>query len=263
MIRPIQESEMTELLEILWQDSAVNYFMLVSHLEHFSKIASIDGIFDNEKLIGALFKRHSGNVQIFTTSQLNGADISTYLGNSGISSLIGDYNCISELADTMGFKLISQASVLRLEPNDFIPLLHSASIASRAVTPEDAEAIKELYRLCFSGSLSETLIRKNLEVQSGRGRAILNNGRVLAVVQTIFEQPHQAILYGVATLEEFRGQGYAALLLNEVIGEVTGEGKTIELLVESEIAKSLYYQLGFKLRTNIAKAVIPTDLNGA
>ena len=61
----------------------------------------------------------------------------------------------------------------------------------------------------------------------------------------------------VCTYPEFRGRGYAGVLMNAVMREILAEGKTPFLHVKTEnAAKTLYEKLGFRVRTAVHFAVI-------
>ncbi len=253
MIRIIQESEQTQVLEMLRRDTCVNYFMVLSCLWDSDKLSRVLGVYTDNTLTGVLLIRRSGNAHLYSKATLNLVEIETFLEENQVDALILENTQGQLYRKAFNYPLNKQATVMTLIPMALkkVPTENTSPI--KAIESTHAKAIKALYTICFKGSLSEALIEKNLKESTGRGLAIFDGETIISVVQTIFETKDSAILFGIATHPDCRGRGFSSQLLNALLGSLVLEGKTLHLLVEDSVAMALYAKCGFRIRTTIVK----------
>jgi predicted GNAT family acetyltransferase len=255
MIRLIHERDYQDLFQLLNEDTISNYFILISYFGNLNKLAKVYGFFDNNKMQAVLVIRNSGNAQFYCSKE-QAVDIEALknlLEAQQVLGLIAEKTCIEPFVKHYGYIGKKQATVMDLSASGFKRLLTDDAHDIVELKSEDAAAVKKLYRICFEGSLSEDQMKKNLQDRTGRGLAIKNGEAILSVVQTIFESPQSAILFGVATDPIVRKKGYATRILNQLLDVLAAEGKSVHLMVEDPIAASLYQKIGFIERTTLEK----------
>lgn len=253
MIRLIQERDQQELIQLLNRDPISNYFILISYFGNLNKLAKIYGFFENQQMVAVLVIRNSGNAQFYGIQDVDPKELQDLLDAHEVSGLIAEKNCIGSFVKHFDYPRKTQATVMDLEVTTVVPQTEGSPQEIVELKGFDAPAIKKLYRICFQGSLSEEQIQKNLEEGTGRGFGIKNGEAMISVVQTIFENAQSAILFGVATDPDYRGRGYATILLAHLLQRLMAEGKSVHLMVEDPIAASLYQKLGFVKRTTLEK----------
>ena len=93
---------------------------------------------------------------------------------------------------------------------------------------------------------SEKILRQTLETNTGRTYYIEKDGAIIASASTSAENSLSAMVVGVCTHPNHRGNGYASLILQKMIGDFTKEGRTLCLFYNNPAAGRIYKRLGFK-----------------
>lgn len=91
----------------------------------------------------------------------------------------------------------------------------------------------------------ETL-RQSLESESGRGYVAEVEDRVIAMAQTVAENPYAAMIIGVGTDVSYRNHGLASALVSQLCREVLAEGKRVCLFYDNPDAGNIYKRIGFR-----------------
>ncbi|MEX0133658.1 GNAT family N-acetyltransferase [Bacillus nitratireducens] len=93
---------------------------------------------------------------------------------------------------------------------------------------------------------SEKILRQALETNTGRTYYIEKDGAIIASASTSAENSLSAMVVGVCTHPNHRGNGYASLILQKMIQDFTKEGRTLCLFYNNPAAGRIYKLLGFK-----------------
>ncbi|HDR7610947.1 TPA: GNAT family N-acetyltransferase [Bacillus mycoides] len=93
---------------------------------------------------------------------------------------------------------------------------------------------------------SEKILRQAIETNTGRTYYIEKNGAIIASASTSAENSLSAMVVGVCTHPNYRGNGYASLILQKMIQDFTKEGRTLCLFYNNPAAGRIYKRLGFK-----------------
>ncbi|PER25829.1 GNAT family N-acetyltransferase [Bacillus cereus] len=93
---------------------------------------------------------------------------------------------------------------------------------------------------------SEKILRQALETNTGRTYYIEKDGAIIASASTSAENSLSAMVVGVCTHPNHRGNGYASLILQKMIQDFTKEGRTLCLFYNNPAAGRIYKHLGFK-----------------
>ncbi|MBK5473940.1 MULTISPECIES: GNAT family N-acetyltransferase [Bacillus] len=93
---------------------------------------------------------------------------------------------------------------------------------------------------------SEKMLRQAIETNTGRTYYIEKDGAIIASSSTSAENSLSAMVVGVCTHPNYRGNGYASLILQKMIQDFTKEGRTLCLFYNNPAAGRIYKSLGFK-----------------
>ncbi|HEB4953668.1 TPA: GNAT family N-acetyltransferase [Bacillus cereus] len=93
---------------------------------------------------------------------------------------------------------------------------------------------------------SEKILRQSIETNTGRTYYIEKDGGIIASASTSAENSLSAMVVGVCTHPNYRGNGFASLLLQKMIQDFTKEGRTLCLFYNNPAAGRIYKRLGFK-----------------
>ncbi|EJQ09779.1 hypothetical protein IE3_03355 [Bacillus cereus BAG3X2-1] len=93
---------------------------------------------------------------------------------------------------------------------------------------------------------SEKILRQALETNTGRTYYIEKDGAIIASASTSAENSLSAMVVGVCTHPNHRGNGYASLILQKMTQDFTKEGRTLCLFYNNPAAGRIYKRLGFK-----------------
>jgi predicted GNAT family acetyltransferase len=92
---------------------------------------------------------------------------------------------------------------------------------------------------------NEDLVIRQLEQGSKRIYYIEQDNQVVSVVESSAENSFSAMITGVATLAEYRGNGFATTLMKRICCDLLAEGKTPCLFYDNPVAGKIYHKIGF------------------
>jgi predicted GNAT family acetyltransferase len=116
----------------------------------------------------------------------------------------------------------------------------------RPISVEDLDLIVELYKQVFESFAPKEVMEKKLAEKRGRGVCIEIDGKIGSVAQSDFETKDGALIVGVATAKEYRGQGLGTECLKFLCNNLQKEGKDLFLQYHNLDAEGIYNRLGFK-----------------
>ncbi|MBJ3788780.1 GNAT family N-acetyltransferase [Bacillus sp. OA1] len=93
---------------------------------------------------------------------------------------------------------------------------------------------------------SEKILRQAIETNTGRTYYIEKDGVIIASTSTSAENSLSAMVVGVCTHPNYRGNGFASLILQKMIQDFTKESRTLCLFYNNPAAGRIYKRLGFK-----------------
>ncbi|KMQ03175.1 GNAT family N-acetyltransferase [Bacillus cereus] len=93
---------------------------------------------------------------------------------------------------------------------------------------------------------SEKILRQAIETNTGRTYYIEKDGAIIASASSSAENSLSAMVVGVCTHPNYRGSGYASLILQKMIQDFTKEGRALCLFYNNPAAGRIYKRLGFK-----------------
>jgi predicted GNAT family acetyltransferase len=246
-MRRIDGSDWKHLLPFLYRNREFNMF-IIGDIENTSPDSDnmeiyLDGDFDSPRGIllryykflilsdgaGMNFEQAAEVVKRFEQAMMLSGTI------SGIDRMSPYLQDIREEEETLHF------AVLR-EPN-----LDAARFEVRRATTEDAEKL-----LAFLSSIKEfhatdeESFMATLKEGSTRRYIIEGQGKILATAASTSESSDMAMIIGVATGKDFRGQGLASAVVSRLCEDLLAEGRTPCLLYDNPEAGRIYNRLGFR-----------------
>jgi predicted GNAT family acetyltransferase len=192
--------------------------------------------------------RKSGNVQVVLDDKKVETrvykDIVDYLETQEWNSVITS-GVIKDLLMENGLKVDVRAG-------SYLSRCHVDSWMASAVRYEveplaiqDLNEVVELYKCVFDGYAPLEYMKNKLETKRGRGYVFRVGGKIVSVAQSDFEKEDYALIVGVATHPDHRGEGFGKACFNRLGEELLEEGKSLYLIYENDVAGRMYHNFGF------------------
>ena len=241
------ENESALIREFVRKDSARNYFIRLA-FENKSNVYTdiyheIDG---NGNIIGALFRRKSGNLQFYGDDNCDFYGFSEIIKNLEFHSLIGPSSYCDKLNINGLFQRIKEGAFISklnfklFDDRDDFSKCRNLNIC-------DLDEIVEIYESVFKNFSSKETMKIKLENKRGRGIVLESDNKIISVAQSEFEESNSSLIVGVATRKDFMKKGYASKCLKRLIADLSNEGKDIFLQYDNLDAGKIYKQLGFEV----------------
>ncbi len=243
MIERLARESWEALVPELLENTVENYFNLLGLLSRKPIYRDIYIQKDrNGKTVSYLFHRLSGTIKFYSREDYDVDELVKLLATLNFSKLIGPFSSTERLEIILG-KGKPITYLCRLD--DPIGLEASDNDHMRQLDTEDLDKVVEVYLEVFKSFASQEVMAEKLRTGRGRAYGLFEEGRLISVVQTDFEQEDSALIVGVATRLNQQGMGYGTKLMSHVIGILQSEGKKPYLEYESPEAGGLYRKLGF------------------
>lgn len=246
MIVKMNTIDYDKILKFIRRDSARNYFIrlgLESQESVFeSAYAQMDG---DGNMRAVLLKRRSGNLQFFSDGACEVEGFAEIIRSIGFNKMIGPASSCDRFIDKALFGDITDGAIIA-ELKDFKRQYEMMSYHEvESLGTNDLESVAELYKKVFVSFSPTPVMHDKLETDRGRGVCIKEDGRVVAVAQSDFEDTRSAVIVGVATDPQYQNRGLASKCLEVLCKELLSEGKALYLQYDNEVAGRIYGKLGF------------------
>ncbi|MDI6600611.1 MAG: GNAT family N-acetyltransferase [Thermoanaerobacteraceae bacterium] len=157
---------------------------------------------------------------------------------NGISSINGELEAVSEIADEMG-RTVRVLDYCLLEDIKSVEVSHKVRRAS-------IEEAGDIVRFYEGGSFPQVLPDVEYTIANNRWYLVEDGGEIVSAACTFAETDDYAIIGVVYTPDEFRGRGYATSLMTRLSSDLLHEGKRPLLYYDNPIGGKIYLKLGFK-----------------
>lgn len=264
MIRRLTEADRQTTLDFLLEEPEINLFA-IGDIERFGFDAPFQTLWgdfepDTDHLQAVLLRYESNYIPYFKSLHYNPAVFANLmLSDPDFRMLSGRLPLVRKVQDALA---ITAEALGRPEPayiekaTYFCKLTQGASLSPiskdiKIAKPSDAPRILELIRQIdeFSDSITTTEKRMSENIETGASRVYFIEdpaGRLLSVSQTAAENSASAMIVGVATRQDMRGQGLMSQCLSSLCRDLLAEGKTLCLFYDNPRAGSVYHRLGFE-----------------
>lgn len=243
MIREISHSEIDEMLKLLKNDVARNYFILLTLLSKIDSYDSIYGEWNNDELTAILLQRKSKTLQFYAKGIFDIDGFVDIISKLKYKSMISPSSYCDEFLDRGIFSTYVEASYISKLSFETIYKSNPHQEVTK-LSVEDLGKAVELYTKVFNSHASRDIMERKILSSRGRGFCIKQDEDIISIAQTDFEGNGSALIVGVATDPKFQGKGLATKCLQTLITELN---RDLYLLYNNEEAGKLYEKLGFKV----------------
>lgn len=243
MIREISHNEIDEMLELLKNDVARNYFILLTLLSKIDSYDNIYGEWNNDELTAILLQRKSKTLQFYTKGLFDIDGFVDIISKLKYKSMISPSSYCDEFLNKGIFSTYVEASYIsKLSFKTLYKSNPHPEVTKLKI--EDLGKAVELYAKVFNSHASRDIMERKILSSRGRGFCIKQGEDIISIAQTDFEGNSSALIVGVATDPKFQGKGLATKCLETLITELN---RDLYLLYNNEEAGKLYEKLGFKV----------------
>jgi predicted GNAT family acetyltransferase len=258
MIRKLTQDDQEQLMVLLRKEPALNLFILgdienfgfeQDFMELWGEIDSTDG------KITAVLLRYYRNYLPYAAGPFDVEGFAKILRkDNNIQMISGVSHVVKAFDSAIKSKHEKQLFFAELkETNEEIqkPLsTPSTQVKIKKATVADVEAICSLTdnieEFESSRDGSRTSLRKTLESGTGRTYYVESEGEVITTASTSAENSLSAMIIGVATHHEYRGQGLATSVVAQLCADLLQEEKSLCLFYDNPQAGVIYKRLGFQ-----------------
>ncbi len=253
LIKKLTSANEQELNELLKPEALLNLFILgdIENFGYDSDLIDIWGEYneDSSELIACLLRFERNFLPYSKTENFN---------TQGFAEIIKEY----ENFNISGIPRVTKQfekyipDLIEKRHDSFFGKCNNASMMNanreviiRSAKAEDvAEIITMRTEIKEFGEReeSEELVIRQLEQGSKRIYYIEQDNRVVSVVESSAENSFSAMITGVATLDEYRGNGFASTLMKRICCDLLAEGKTPCLFYDNPVAGKIYHKIGFE-----------------
>lgn len=255
MIKKLCNDDKDMALAFLGEEAAINLF-IIGDIEAFGfdqPYQELWGQYDDKgELEGILLRFHESHIPYFKKSDFDTKGfkelILSYEGDvmmSGKGQIISMFDDIlpNHKRRSTYFCEIKEADNLHKGPYEDIKI---ATLEDSEKIYDCIEEIKE-----FSSSVNDLKrIQDKFRTNSGRVYYIEEDEKIISLSQTTAENSMAAMVVGVATLENYRGNGLTSRCLSKLCKDVIDEGKSLCLFYDNPDAGKIYHRIGFKTIDN-------------
>ncbi len=245
MIRNLKENEKRSL-KYLSEDPVINNFILNDIDKTSIKIWEIYG--NSKNIEGVILKYGDIFIPYFKDTNLNTDKILKVINRykNQNQNIFGTEDIIKKIENFLEFKRVKLIYFCVLKSKKRLdPVREQVKIAK----PNDSEKISNaLLRIKeFHNTIPKVNeIKERLENGTSRIYFLEKDNKIVSLAQSIAESPTSAKIIGVATLDEYRGKGYASQCMSELAKNLLDEGKIPRLFYHNLKAGSIYHRLGFE-----------------
>lgn len=252
MIRKLTKDDHEQVLTFLSEEAAINLF-IIGDIEAFGYDVDFQELWgqfeENEALQSVLLRFHDSFIP-YGKDKFSAADYEAILSPNKPLKISGKSDIVEKLEDVHGIHLGTKNKMYFCECKDDTALpttkLHTTI---QLATIDDVKRIMKLRSNIEEfphTEQSEKILRQSLETNTGRTYYIEKKGEIIASASTSAENSLSAMVVGVCTHPDYRGKGYASLILQKMIQDFTQEERTLCLFYNNPAAGRIYKRLGFK-----------------
>ncbi|MEG0238746.1 GNAT family N-acetyltransferase [Anaerorhabdus sp.] len=239
MIRLCSDLDRSKVLEYLNKDRALNLFF-IGDINNYGFENDFQKIFIDEdgETIQTVYLVYYENLLISSyTKNIDQDFVKQLMEDYKIENINGEQSLIDTLDlsqcdndDCYFCKMIKNP----------VSLDESVEVAKVEDVPEIIEIIKTVFHQ------DSPRMASSIEDKTGRTYFIKVDGKIVSVASSTAETDGLAMIVGVATLDEFRGQGYASKVVEKLCSDLLMEDKIPCLFYNNPAAGKIYHRIGFE-----------------
>lgn len=250
MIQLLTQADKDKALKLLYQNPVLNCYIIgdIENSGFDNPIITFYGEYQEEKLTSILmiYDRYGFYYQDKETFNSEYVDI---LNRHEVDYVSGDNKFITFFHEFYPGKKKRESKLASLLESNIIVSDQEISIIS------SDSAFEDLYQLLVlfdefnvkDSTMAEFISEKKGLDEFGQTYAIYRDGKIIATASVISETEDYGVINGVATHEDYRKQGLANRLIDQIISDyINGKKKGLILYYDNPEASRIYFQKGFK-----------------
>ncbi|HDX9653167.1 N-acetyltransferase [Bacillus wiedmannii] len=252
MMRKLTKKDHKQVFSFLKEEAALNLF-IIGDIEAFgydTDFQELWGVFKEDRTLQSILLRFHDAFIPYSKEAFVTSDYETLLSSYMPLKLSGKSTIVEKFETSPAIQLGAKSDMYFCEclngnslPDT--PIHETIKLASI----DDVDRIMQLRSSIDefpTANESEKILRQALETNTGRTYYIEKDGVIIASASTSAENSLSAMVVGVCTHPNYRGNGYASLILQKMIQDFTKEGRTLCLFYNNPAAGRIYKRLGFK-----------------
>lgn len=253
-IKKCNENHRQALLDYLSEDPSFNLFM-IGDIENFGFDTDFQELWmeiNENNSINSVLLRYEGNFIVSAHGRFDAKSYLEIIENHPKTLMVsGEKEIVEELTKclTEPWTRTREFYFAELTQDNFNP-------SEITDTPINKASVQDVYRLhTLHRTIEEfkdsqaTPESKKRSMENGSSRTFFvedEAGKVISMASTTAENTFAAMVVGVCTLEEARGEGYATKLMTKLSQDVLSEGKTLCLFYDNPSAGAIYKRIGYQ-----------------
>ncbi|MGG0182950.1 GNAT family N-acetyltransferase [Bacillus tropicus] len=252
MMRKLTKKDHEQVFAYLKEEAALNLF-IIGDIEAFgydTDFQELWGVFKENGTLKSILLRFHDSFIPYSKEELVTTDYETILSAYKPLKLSGKSTIVERFETASSLQLGSKNEMYFCECIDAGNLPSTpAQETIKLATLDDVKRIMQLRSSIDefpTAHESEKILRQALETNTGRTYYIEKDGAIIASASTSAENSLSAMVVGVCTHPNYRGNGFASLILQKMIQDFTKESRTLCLFYNNPTAGRIYKRLGFK-----------------
>ncbi|MBT2699895.1 GNAT family N-acetyltransferase [Bacillus sp. ISL-40] len=251
MIRKLTDQDHEQVLAFLSEEPSINLF-IIGDIEAFgytSESQEIWAEFDEQSTIKAVLLRFHQSFIPYAKGEFDTSGFVSIMKNysqpillSGKSDIVAKFEAFDDLQ--LGKKQVTYFAECRTDE-----CLSPDEVVYKRASLEDVDQILQLRQTIEEfhvRSDARDVLVQSLEANTSRTYFTEENGVLTSCVSTAAENSISAMIVGVCTRKEYRRNGLATSIMQNLFQDVLDEGKTLCLFYDNPEAGRIYKRLGFK-----------------
>jgi uncharacterized protein len=251
MIRKLTDKDHEQVLAFLSEEPSINLF-IIGDIEAFgytSESQEIWAEFDDQSTIKAVLLRFHQSFIPYAKGEFDTSGFVSIMKNysqpillSGKSDIVAKFEAFDDLQ--LGKKQVTYFAECRTDE-----CLSPDEVVYKKASLEDEDQILQLRQTIEEfhvRSDARDVLVQSMEANTSRTYFTEENGILTSCVSTAAENSISAMIVGVCTRKEYRRNGLATSIMQNLFQDVLEEGKTLCLFYDNPEAGRIYKRLGFK-----------------
>lgn len=252
MIRKLREEDRNQILNYLYQDSSFNIF-IIGDIEAFGfdkDWQTVYAEFDDKNNVISTLLFYRDNAVYYSHQERYNLEYNDILKNYHVSVLNGKESLIDLILPYL--PNYTKKPMYFCEVKDFQHNQNHNETIKQLQTKEEAgrlyEMLSQISEFSSDRDTKEQFIsNKMASLDTGLTLYLEKNSEIVASVTATAETTVNAMVVAVATAINHRKEGYASLLMQELLNEyINNRSKGLCLFYDNPDAGSIYKRLGFK-----------------
>lgn len=250
MQRILAEADRSEVVALLRRDPEHNLYLLgnLDALGFDTNFCVFHGFFGAHGALQAVANRYFVNWGVFGTPDADWQEVADFLDAQPNAERLqdnpGGIRSILPLLKRLEVDTVQVEELMRLAPLDFAPQPAPDDVMIRRATFNDADELAALY--AYAGSMARSRAGIERPLRDATFLVAERDGAIVSSALTNAETSDLAMIGGVWTPPEHRGQGLARATVSALCQHLLNAGKTPVLYWDNPAAGKVYRTLGFR-----------------